>query len=126
MEDEKRFNERYQTGFKLVQLQDIDSKKLSYGCIKNLSSNGASLLKRDDTFDSSHFMIFIPLPDTIEDEQLVIEAQKIWENDILDAKFNEIGCTFINVSSEQKEKLDQFIDFLGLITQGIKDYLQTN
>lgn len=79
-----------------------------WGYVLDLSHHGIRMILNKEHYpEVESFMIRIRPPKELSVEDIEIEVKRIWDEKEKSDKFYEVGCEFLNLSSENSSKLEQ-------------------
>ncbi len=112
MANENRKNQRVQW-FMNVYPKGSENTDTSIGIVTNISKAGVNIwLDRAKTKVNSHLSVRLPPPDEMLMDPIDIDLETVWDKFHQELGSHQLGCQFINITSEQTCSLAQLISYL--------------
>ncbi len=109
--DEKRASERSKIFWTIVRKDSLENDEMGLGFLLNISEEGMNIwIDHQQKLDTEDFNIILYPPENLNSEVLELSVHQIWTKHHNNGSMIEIGCEFVNLSSEQKDRINDLVD----------------
>ncbi len=109
--NEKRAAERNKIFWTIVRKDSLENDEIGLGFLLNISEKGMNIwIDHQQKLDTEDFNIILYPPENLDSEIIELSVRQVWTEYHNNGSMIEIGCEFVNLSPEQKERINGLVD----------------